>query len=104
MWQYDAPDAVGTPVRHYETVGAGHLAFETTSVDDTVRRALANGFTMTDPATDIDGLRIGRMTDPDGNWVEFLEFDDPDDPWSLRTRPDLQRPAKMDALLAAARR
>lgn len=103
MWQYDAPAADGTTVRDYETVGAGHLAFETTSIDDTVARALAHGFTLVDPATDVDGLRICRVTDPDGNWVEFVSFDDPDDPRSLRTRPDLRRAAKMDALLAASR-
>ncbi|TDT18295.1 glyoxalase/bleomycin resistance protein/dioxygenase superfamily protein [Ilumatobacter fluminis] len=103
MWQYDAPAPVGEPVRDYEAVGAGHLAFETTSIDDTVERALANGFALADETIEVDGLRIARMTDLDGNWVEFVEFDDLDDPCSLRTRPDLRRPAKMDALLAAAR-
>lgn len=104
LWQYDHPAPALQPVRGYSTAGAGHLAFETDDMDGSVERALAAGFELIDEPTTSCGIDIARLTDPDGNWVELVHCADDDDRWSLRSRPDPGRPARMDAILAGQQR
>lgn len=103
LWQYEHPAPSAEPVRDYASVGAGHLAFETDDVEATIDRAVGAGFTILDEPMSVDGVHIARLIDPDGNWVELVHYDDPDDPLSIWSRPDPERPSTMDAILAELR-
>lgn len=99
LWQYHSPPTGPNPRFAYEHPGAGHLAFETDDLESDLARASAAGFDLTDPPLDQGGVRLARLLDPDGNWVELIRFFDADDLRSLRSRPDLGRVAAVDALL-----
>ena len=99
IWQYHNPPTVENPRVDYEHPGSSHLAFESEDVEGDLQRALAAGFTSADELVDHPDLRIARILDPDGNWVELFSFHDELDPRSLRTRPDLGRVTRMNALL-----
>ena len=99
MWHYHRPATEAAPPADFEAAGSGHLAFETNDLDEMILRGVAAGFTLEDAPVVEDGVRLARLRDPDGNWVELLEFADAGDPRSLGSRPDLARVARMDALL-----
>ncbi len=99
MWSYHRPATEVVPPPAFEAPGSGHLAFETDDLGQMIERGLAAGFSLEDDRVELDGVRLARLRDPDGNWVELLEFADIDDPRSLTSRPDLARVARMDALL-----
>ena len=104
IWQFHHPATSAGEQPDYETPGSGHLAFESDDLAADVARATAAGFTVEDEPAGTDRLGIARLRDPDGNWIELLAFHRTDDELSLRTRPDLHRPARMDALLHGGRR
>ncbi len=102
MWQYHHPATTAEAPVAYETPGSGHLAFETDELTTVLARGIDAGFTVVDQPIAGDGVEVARLRDPDGNWVELLTFDDPADARSLRSRPDLTRAARVDALLHAS--
>lgn len=103
LWQYDHPAPTAEPARDYATAGAGHLAFETGDIEGACHRGVRAGFTLVDETMAIADAHLARFTDPDGNWVELVQFDAADDPWSVWSRPDPGRPAAMDAILSEQR-
>ena len=103
MWQFHHPTTTPEAPVAYETPGAGHLAFETDDLDGALDRSIAAGFAVVDEPVAGDGVAVARLRDPDANWVELVTFDDEDDPRSLRRRPDLERPARMDELFRSGR-
>ncbi|MEO1064478.1 MAG: VOC family protein [Actinomycetota bacterium] len=103
MWQYHHPATEPADPVDYETPGSGHLAFESDDLSADLARALAAGFTTADEPIATGGVEIARLRDLDGNWVELLAFDDESDHRSLRRRPDLTRPDRIDALLTSGR-
>jgi catechol 2,3-dioxygenase-like lactoylglutathione lyase family enzyme len=99
IWQFHNPPTAPNPHPSFEEPGAGHLAFESDDLDVDLRRALDAGFTAADDPIERDAVEIARLNDPDGNWVELIRFEIIDDLRSLRSRPDLGRVARMNALL-----
>jgi catechol 2,3-dioxygenase-like lactoylglutathione lyase family enzyme len=99
IWQFHSPPTTAGEWPDYETPGSGHLAFESDDLHADLNRATAAGFTVEDDPADTGWLEIARLRDPDGNWIELIAFARADDELSLRMRPDLYRPSRMDALL-----
>ncbi len=99
IWQFHNPPTGAPEQPDYETPGTGHLAFESDDLHADLARAKAAGFTVEDEPAGTDRLEMTRLRDPDGNWVELIAFHRADDTLSLRMRPDLLRPSRMDALL-----
>lgn len=99
IWQFHHPATAAGERPDYEAPGSGHLAFESDDFATDLKRATAAGFLVEDGPITTDRLEMARLRDPDGNWVELVAFTRDDDELSLRTRPDLHRPSRMDALL-----
>lgn len=97
MWQYHTPPTAPNPRVGFEHPGAGHLAFETDDLEADLAVAFDAGFAPADSQIERDGVELARVLDPDGNWVELIRFTEAD-PRSLRSRPDLGRVARMNAL------
>ena len=59
-----------------EQIGVSHFGLRVRDLDETYRRACNLGVDILVPPTDIQGVRVMFIEDPDGNRFEIGEFDE----------------------------
>lgn len=98
--QFHHPPTAAPDRRPFATPGVGHICFEVDDVAVESARAAVAGMREVDRFTVDDGTTVGRLVDPDGNWVELVSFAGWDHPLSLRGVESFNLYREMDALLA----
>jgi predicted enzyme related to lactoylglutathione lyase len=61
-------------------IGSGHgpAGFVTTDIDGGFAHALSLGATVIQPPTDVPGLRVAMLRDPEGHEIELVQFQSPE--------------------------
>jgi len=72
---YITPPAQKRPTNERSVLGGTHIAFTVDNIQDTYNRIIAAGGHSLNPPIDLDEERIAcYLQDPDGNWIELLQF------------------------------
>jgi len=71
----DVPDARPAPGGIVGATGYRYFTMHVTNLDEVMDACIAAGVTVVIPANEIrPGVSIGMVEDPDGNWVEFVNY------------------------------
>jgi catechol 2,3-dioxygenase-like lactoylglutathione lyase family enzyme len=72
--EYLNPVSTDRPTQERAVLGASHLAFNVTDIQDTFQRLLDNGAKRLNPPVEVAPGRLAcYLQDPDGNWIELIE-------------------------------
>ncbi|MDP6513860.1 MAG: VOC family protein [SAR202 cluster bacterium] len=73
--QYINPPSADRPTEERAVLGASHLAFNVTDMKTTFARLLEAGAKQLNPPVEVPpGRIVTYLQDPDGNWIELLDF------------------------------
>ena len=75
LLQYVVPPPAQRPTEERSVVGASHVAFDVVDIQGTYDKLLRNGAKKLNPPIEgAPGKWVCYLQDPDGNWVELIEF------------------------------
>lgn len=100
LLQFHHPATPPPESRSILTPGVGHICLEVDDVAAATDHATESGFDAVHRPTMSKRASAARVSDPDGNLVEFIAFEREDEPLSLRNVEAFTRYRDMDALLA----
>ena len=73
--QYVHPAGAERPSEERNTMGATHLAFGVDDIAQTYRHIIGHGAQRLNPPVElVPGKTVCYLQDPDGNWIELVEF------------------------------
>jgi catechol 2,3-dioxygenase-like lactoylglutathione lyase family enzyme len=74
--QYINPNPDGRPTEERAVIGGSHLGLRVEDIDAEFAKLVANGAKDLNPPVEVaPGRKVCYMQDPDGNWIELLEYD-----------------------------
>ena len=75
LLQYVAPPPAERPTEERSALGASHVAFDVVDINGTYEKLLRNGARKLNPPIQVaPGKWVCYLQDPDGNWIELIEF------------------------------
>ena len=75
LLQYVEPPPAGRATEERSALGASHVAFDVVDISGTYERLVRNGARKLNPPIEVaDGKWVCYLQDPDGNWIELIEF------------------------------